>query len=181
MVAHLELPPNIKCKWVLIITPSLLYIILTHYQLYILNVDIPKKYGYCMWNCGDSVFRVYINVCVRTFIDIYISRTYFSHTFSYLLIFTLSFQVVGCIFGMAIVTIRIDENSIISRQGIPFSQVELITFLFGMIDNSLQALQRENKSSVCGIKILFQYSVEFVFYSYIQVGVWKKEEEIICN
>jgi len=38
MVAHLELPPNIKCKWVLnllIITQSLLYIIYTHYQLHI--------------------------------------------------------------------------------------------------------------------------------------------------
>ena len=92
-----------------------------------------------------SVYRVYINVCVRTFIDIYISRTYFSHTFSCLLIFTLSFQVVGCIFGMAVVTIRIDENSILSRQGTPFSQVELIAFLFGMIDNNLQVLQRENK------------------------------------
>ena len=167
MVAHLELPPNIKCKWVLIITPSLLYIILTHYQLQILNVDILKKYGYCMWNCGDSVYRVYINVCVRTFIDIYISRTYFSHTFSYSLIFTLSFQVVECKSGMAVVTIRMDENSIISRQGTPFSSVELITFLFGMIDNSLQVLQRENKSSVCGIKILFQYSVESLFSTVI--------------
>ena len=77
---------------------------------------------------------------------------------------------------MAIVTIRIDENSIISRQGIPFSQVELITFLFGMIDNSLQALQRENKSSVFGIKIMFKYFVNSeYFYGYMQLG------KIICN
>ena len=89
-------------------------------------------------------------VCERTFKAIYISRTYFSHTFSCLLIFTLYFQVAGCISGMAIVTIRIDENSIISRQGIPVSQADLITFLFGTIDNSLQVLQGENKSSVCG-------------------------------
>ncbi|KAK4568694.1 hypothetical protein RGQ29_004196 [Quercus rubra] len=40
------------------------------------------------------------------------------------------FMVAGCISGMAIVTIRIDENSIISRQGIPVSQADLITFLF---------------------------------------------------
>ena len=106
-------------------------------------------------------------VCERTFIAIYISRTYFSHTFSCLLIFTRYFQVAGCISGMAIVTIRIDENSIINRQGIPVSQADLITFLFGMIDNSLQVLQRENKSSVCGIKILFQYSVESLFSTVI--------------
>ena len=95
------------------------------------------------------VYRVYI-VCVReNIIAISISRTYFSHTFSCLLIFTLYFQVAGCISGMAIVTIGIDENSIISRLGTPVSKVDLITFLFGMIDNSLQALQGENKSSVC--------------------------------
>nr|POF23011.1 hypothetical protein CFP56_15686 [Quercus suber] len=41
--------------------------------------------------------------------------------------------VAGCIPGMAIVTIRIDENSIISRQGTPVSQVDLITFLFDSV------------------------------------------------
>ncbi|XP_050258027.1 uncharacterized protein LOC126703145 isoform X7 [Quercus robur] len=40
------------------------------------------------------------------------------------------FMVVGCISGMAIVTIGIDENSIISRLGTPISKVDLITFLF---------------------------------------------------
>ena len=89
-------------------------------------------------------------VCERTFITIYISRTYFSHTFSCLLIFTLYFQVDGCIPGMAIVTIGIDENSITSIHGTPVSKVDPITFLFGTVDNSLQVLQGENKLSVCG-------------------------------
>ncbi|KAK9995729.1 hypothetical protein SO802_020415 [Lithocarpus litseifolius] len=40
------------------------------------------------------------------------------------------FMVAGCISGMAIVTIGIDENSIISRHGTPVSKVDLITFLF---------------------------------------------------
>ena len=89
-------------------------------------------------------------VCERTFIAIYISRAYFSHTFSCLLIFSLYFQVDGCISGMAIVTVGIDENSITSIHGTPVSKVDPITFLFGMVDNSLQVLQGENKTSVCG-------------------------------
>nr|POE64132.1 hypothetical protein CFP56_08503 [Quercus suber] len=40
------------------------------------------------------------------------------------------YMVAGCISGMAIVTIGIDENSIISKHGIPVSKVDLITFLF---------------------------------------------------
>ena len=86
----------------------------------------------------------------------YIYKTYFSHTF--LLFFTLSFQAATCISGMAIVTVNIN-STIICISGTPVSQAETITFLYGMIDNSLQALQRENKSSVCGIKIMFKYFV----------------------
>ena len=70
----------------------------------------------------------------------YIYGTYFSHTF--LLFFTLSFQAATCISGMAIVTVNIN-STIICISGTPVSQVEPITFLYGMIDNSLQALQRE--------------------------------------
>ncbi|XP_075663386.1 uncharacterized protein LOC142632960 [Castanea sativa] len=40
------------------------------------------------------------------------------------------FMVDGCISGMAIVTIGIDENSIISKHGTPVSKVDNITFLF---------------------------------------------------
>ncbi|KAF3971824.1 hypothetical protein CMV_004602 [Castanea mollissima] len=40
------------------------------------------------------------------------------------------FMVAGCISGMAIVTIGIDENSIISKHGTPVSKVDHITFLF---------------------------------------------------
>ena len=35
MVAHLELSPNIKCKRLLIVTQSLLYIIYTDYKLHV--------------------------------------------------------------------------------------------------------------------------------------------------
>ena len=59
-------------------------------------------------------------------------------------------QVDGCISGMAIVTVGIDENSITSIHGTPVSKVDPITFLFGMVDNCLQVLQGENKTSVCG-------------------------------
>ena len=76
---------------------------------------------------------------------------------------------------MAIVTVNIN-STIICISGTPVSQVEPITFLYGMIDNSLQALQRENKSSVCGIKIMFKYFVNSeYFYGYMQLG------KIICN
>ena len=103
----------------------------------------------------------------------YIYGTYFSHTF--LLFFTLSFQAATCISGMAIVTVNIN-STIICISGTPVSQVEPITFLYGMIDNSLQALQRENKSSVFGIKIMFKYFVNSeYFYGYMQLG------KIICN
>ncbi|KAK9995724.1 hypothetical protein SO802_020410 [Lithocarpus litseifolius] len=40
------------------------------------------------------------------------------------------FMVAGCISDMAIVTIGIDENSIISKHGTPVSKVDPITFLF---------------------------------------------------
>ena len=121
-----------------------------------LNVGILKKYGYRMWNCGFSVYWVYVMCVCENIYRFYIYRNYFSHTF--LLFLTLSFQAATCISGMAIVTVNINSTIIcISRT--PISQVEPITFLYGMIDNCLQELQRENKSSVCGIKIMFKYSV----------------------
>uniref|UniRef100_A0A7N2MQT3 Uncharacterized protein n=1 Tax=Quercus lobata TaxID=97700 RepID=A0A7N2MQT3_QUELO len=59
------------------------------------------------------------------------------------------FMVDGCISGMAIVTVGIDENSITSIHGTPVSKADPITFLFGTVGNGLQVLQGENKSSVC--------------------------------
>ena len=95
-------------------------------------------------------------VCVRTFIAFTsIGTTFLIPSYCFL---TLSFQAATCISGMAIVTVNINSTIIcISRTTI--SQVEPITFLYGMIDNCLQELQRENKSSVCGIKIMFKYFV----------------------
>ena len=90
------------------------------------------------------MYRVYINVCVRTFTAIYISGTYISHTIYFLLIFTLSFQVATYIFDTTVVNVSIDTDYIISRRGTSVSPVEPFAFIYGMIDISLQALQREN-------------------------------------
>ena len=117
-------------------------------------------------------------MCVRTFIAIYISRTYISHTFSFLLIFTTSFQVATHIFDTTVVNVSIDTNYIISRQGTSVSPVEPFAFIYGTIDNSLQALQREINNLFVESKFCFNIlllnslnietlQIEFFFYSYI--------------
>ena len=72
---------------------------------------------------------------------LYLQDLFFSY-FSCLLFFTLSFQAATCISGMAIVTVNIN-STIICISGTPVSEVEPITFLYGMIDNSLLALQEK--------------------------------------
>jgi hypothetical protein len=93
---------------------------------------------------------------------IYISRTWF---FSYLFVLAYlhSLLQVANISGMAIVTLSIDSNSIISRQGTLVAQVAPVTFLYGKIYTSFQVLQRENKSSLGGIKIQIQSSFTQLF------------------
>jgi hypothetical protein len=66
---------------------------------------------------------------------------FLSHTFCACFICTLSSQVAN-ISDMAIVTLSIDSNSIISLQGTPVSAIAPVTFLYGKIYISLQTLQR---------------------------------------
>ena len=121
---------------------------------------------------------MYINVYVRTFIAIYISRTYISHIPFISYSFSLSFQVAAYIFDTTVVNVSIDTTSIISRQGTPFFPVEPFTFIYGTIDNSLQVLQRENNNLFVESKFCFNIlllnslnietlQIEFFFYSYI--------------
>ncbi|KAK7826142.1 hypothetical protein CFP56_032440 [Quercus suber] len=63
------------------------------------------------------------------------------------------FMVAGCIPGMAIVTIRIDENSIISRQGTPVSQVDLITFLFDSLRPTVTLITPPSDSLMPDIRL----------------------------
>ena len=100
----------------------------------------------------------------------YIYRTYFSHTYSCLLFLTLSFQAATCVSGMAIVTVNIN-STIICISGTPVSQVEPITFLYGMIDNSLQSLQEKInhlfvESKLClNILLLNSLNISTVIYN----------------
>ena len=135
-----------------------------------LNVGILKKYGYCMWNCGRIVYGVYIMCLFENIYRFYIYRTYFSHTYSCLLFLTLSFQAATCVSGMAIVTVNIN-STIICISGTPVSQVEPITFLYGMIDNSLQSLQEKInhlfvESKLClNILLLNSLNISTVIYN----------------
>ena len=144
MVAHLELPPNIHMQKCI------------DYHIVII-VNHPYTLPVSRFRCGHNKYAIACEIvdvvciectlmCVQNiYCYLYLQDLYFSYTFYFLLIFTLSFQVATYIFDTTVVNVSIDTNSIISRQGTSVSPVEPFAFIYGTIDNSLQALQRENK------------------------------------
>ncbi|XP_065633662.1 uncharacterized protein LOC112027250 [Quercus suber] len=84
--------------------------------------------------------------------------------------------------GMAIVTLSINSNSIISRQGTPVSQVAPVTFLYGTIYTSLQldnyammvVLHRRGSASEIIVGILLLGAVSFlllVLLLFLSIGI----------